>query len=127
MKYWCIAFFSWTLSLPSQAAEPFHLELVPTTCVTTEQQPICTIKLRLSITGGTGQQICLNMPDKPPLCQQHLVKTTSEFLINVETAVDLPITLTNSAGEVLKRTQLQLVRYQSPSKRHKRGYVWSLL
>ena len=127
MKYWGIAFFSWTLSLPSQAAEPFHLELVPTTCVTTEQQPICNIKLRLSITGGTGQQICLKLPNQVPLCQQHLAKTTSEFLVDIETAVDLPIEFTNSAGDVLQRMQLQLVRYQSPSKRHKRGYVWSLL
>jgi hypothetical protein len=127
MKYWQIGVLSWLTSVQLSAAEPFHLQLVPNTCITTEQQPQCSIKLRLTLTGGSTQAICIQLANQPKQCQQHLSKTTSEFWLQVDTLVDLPIVLTNDTGQVLQQTQLQLVRYQSPSKRHKRGYVWNLL
>lgn len=127
MKYWLIAMLSWLTSAQLSAAEPLHLKLVPNTCITTEQKPQCAIKLRLTLTGGSTQAICIQLANQPKQCQQHLSKTTSEFMLNVDTTVDVPIVLTDDAGQVLQQTQLQLVRYQSPSKRHKRGYVWNLL
>ncbi len=113
--------------MPLQAEQALQLELVPNTCITTEQQPTCVLKLRLSLRGGKNQDLCVLLPEKTKQCQRHLAKIASEFMLEVQTSSNLPIIVTDAEGNILQQTALQIVRYQSPSKRHKRGYVWSLL
>ncbi len=127
MKYLGLIFIVSLLSMPVQAEQALQLELVPKTCVTTEQQPTCVLKLRLSLRGGQNQALCVLLPEQARQCQRHLAKIASEFMLEVQTSSNLPITVTDEQGNVLQQTELQIVRYQSPSKRHKRGYVWSLL
>ena len=127
MKYLGLIFIVSLLSMPVQAEQALQLELVPKTCVTTEQQPTCALKLRLSLRGGNNQTLCVLLPQQARQCRPHLAKMTSEFMLEVQTVQNAPIHITNEQGQILQQTALQIVRYQSPSKRHKRGYVWSLL
>lgn len=132
MKHWlCASCFSAVLALlPACAAatSPYQLELVPETCVTTEAQPECQIRLRLLVRQGTAGTICLVSAAQPARqCLLHQPAETSSFELAVQTSTSLPLQLTNAAGQPLQQITLQLVRYQSVRKRHQRAYLWNML
>lgn len=109
------------------AAEPFHLELQPQTCVTTAENPVCHIELTVQVHGGVAGQVCLQVSDLLLRCWWHQPKSPEPQTVDISSDVDLPIVLKADDGRELQRSNLQLMRFQTSKKRHKRGYVWSIL
>jgi hypothetical protein len=111
------------------AATPvLQLQLMPTTCVITEQQPLCKIQLQVLVAGGqTDQQVCLHSNNRQHDCHWHNPATGSSFSLNIDTDKSQVLLLKTSDGKLLASGELKLVQYQGVHKRHKRGYLWNML
>lgn len=125
MNYWLLILLCAVPLL--HAAEPFRLELEPQTCVTTAQDLVCHIELTVQVHGGVAGQVCLQVSDLPTRCWWHQPMAPTPQRLEINSDVDLPILLKADDGRELQRSNLQLMRFQSSKKRHKRGYVWSIL
>lgn len=109
------------------APEQLQLTLEPHICVVTEQQPQCQIRVRVLITGGTAQPLCLYRHHQHVSCKSHQSGNTTVFELQVDEQQNLPLWLKTADGATLATATLQLVQFQGPHKRHKRGYLWNML
>lgn len=110
------------------ASVALQLKLLPQTCVLTEQQPKCNIRLQVHVSGGTvPQQLCLFHGTVRHSCLHHLPQQSSLFELSIHTDKNQLIYLKSQQGELLASGELTLVQYQAVHKRHKRGYLWNML
>ncbi|ALZ75300.1 hypothetical protein ATY27_11240 [Rheinheimera sp. F8] len=110
------------------ASATLQLQLLPQTCVITEQQPQCNIQLKVKVSGGAiPQQLCLFHGTVRHSCQRHSPQQSSWFEVSIHTDKNQHIYLKGQQGELLASAELMLVQYQSVHKRHKRGYLWNML
>lgn len=109
------------------AAEPYRIQLLPQTCVISEKNPVCQIDLTVQIAGGEAAQVCVHIDTAASQCFWYEPPQSPELVIAVHSDQDLNVQLTRADGLMLQQTVLQLMRFQNQKKRHKRGYVWSIL
>ncbi len=110
------------------ASAALRLHLLPQTCVITEQQPLCKIRLQVQVHGGdVPQKLCLYHGSTRHSCQQHSPASSSTFEVNIQADQNQLLQVKNISGELLASGQLNLVQYQGVHKRHKRGYLWNML
>jgi|GEM_PF-4216949 len=110
------------------ASAALRLQLLPQTCVITEQQPWCKIRLQVQVHGGDMlQQLCLYHGSIRHSCLQHSPDRSSTFEVNIQADQNQLLQLKNHSGELLASGELNLVQYQGVHKRHKRGYLWNML
>lgn len=110
------------------ASTALRLQLLPQTCVITEQQPQCKIRLQVQVHGGeASQKLCLYHGSTRHSCQQHSPASSSTFEVNIQANQNQLLQLKNHDGELLASGELNLVQYQGVHKRHKRGYLWNML
>ncbi len=120
---WLLGYFSGM----ALAAEPYRIQLLPQTCVISEKNPVCQIDLTVQVDGGEAAQVCLHIDSAASQCFWYEPTKTPSLVFAVQSEQDLTVRLTRTDGELLQQTMLQLMRFQDAKKRHKRGYVWSIL
>ncbi|WP_337879472.1 DUF3019 domain-containing protein [Rheinheimera sp.] len=113
--------------LAVRAQTQLQLQLVPHICVVTEREPECNTEVKLLITGGEPQEVCVLDHDNRPDCRQHQPPAQTEINLQIHTKTNLAVQVTSRQGQPLAKTQLQLVQFQGALKRHKRGYLWNML
>lgn len=110
------------------ASAALRLQLLPQTCVITEQQPLCNIRLQVKVYGGeVPQQLCLYHGTIRHSCLQHAPGTSSTFEVKIQAEQNQVLQLKSNDGKLLASGELNLVQYQGVHKRHKRGYLWNML